>query len=98
MQSAHALVSDSAWLTDQSDGWAIVSLDGKSEEDALTVLSRLCMLDLSTLPDGTVSRTLVAHMSVIVLKQSPTKYWLLGARSLADDLLHSVRQAARNAA
>jgi len=48
-----------AAVTDQSDGWVVLTLNGA---DASEVLARLCSLDLDALEKGQTARAEFAHM------------------------------------
>lgn len=83
------------YYTDQSDGWAMLRLSGPA---ALAALERICPLDLdeAAFPIGTVARTVMEHMGVIVLREGTDAFLLLGARSSAANFLHAVEQSVRN--
>lgn len=59
-----ARLAGSAALTDQSDAWAVMRLEGKGAED---VLARLVALDLrpAAFPEGAVARGGLNHMMAI---------------------------------
>ena len=90
-----AALGETAYLTDQSDGWAALRIEGAQSRPAL---ERICPLDLDprTFPPGTVARTVMEHLGVIMLCETADKYLLLSARSSADDFLHAVETSARN--
>lgn len=88
-------LSGKAYVTDQSDSWAIVSLTGKG---VMNTLERICPLDLNgpTLQPGRVARTHMEHLGVMVLRISPEQWWLMSARSSAKSFLHAITLSARN--
>lgn len=75
-----------AAVTDQSDNWTRVALEGPSARD---VMARLCPLDLRALQPGDVARSLIGHMSAIILCREEG-YELMVFRSMAGTLWHEV--------
>tara|TARA_R110000868_G_scaffold49287_2_gene159041 strand:+ start:77520 stop:78098 length:579 start_codon:yes stop_codon:yes gene_type:complete len=86
---AHSL-SDVAALTDQSDGWSTVLLEGPLARD---VLARLCPLDLRAahFAQGAVARTEIRHMMACVTRVSEDGFRLMVFRSMAETLLDELR-------
>lgn len=83
-----------AALTDQSDGWAWVRLDGA---DAEAVLARLIPLDLRAgrFPPGHTARTEIAHMPGSVTRLGDGGLLLGVFRSMAATLVHDLKTAMR---
>lgn len=83
--------SDAA-ITDQSDGWVWVTLTGL---DAVAVLARLCPLDLrrQAFPVGTSARSLLQHLSVLIIRDAPDRFRIAAFRSMAQTLTHEVEAA-----
>lgn len=81
-----------AALTDQSDAWAVVQLDGRQ---AVEILARLCPLDLreAVFAPGHTARTDVAHMAGSVSRLGPQTWQIMVFRSMAATLLHEVEIA-----
>ena len=93
LQAARDVFLEKAWLVDQSDAWAALQLSG--DGDALRrTLERICMLDLTTFEDGAVTRTLMEHLGVVLLREG-ADYTLMSARSSAPSLLHAITLSAR---
>ncbi|MFY0614329.1 MAG: hypothetical protein JXQ99_22565 [Hyphomicrobiaceae bacterium] len=90
-----ATLGDTAYLTDQSDSWAALRIEGPLSRAAL---ERICPLDLApgNFPPGTVARTVMEHLGIIMLCEAGDKYLLLSARSSADNFLHAVETSVRN--
>ncbi len=92
-----AKVADAAYLTDQSDSFAIVRIKGARSREAL---ERICPIDLH--PDefsvGTVTRTLMEHLGVIILREDEDAFMLMSARSSARSFWHAVETSIRNVA
>ena len=81
-----------AALTDQSDAWAHVTLQGEGARD---VLARLTPLDLrpTAFKRGHAARTEVAHMSAILMRPGDTRYDIMVFRSMAKTLVHDLTEA-----
>jgi sarcosine oxidase subunit gamma len=91
-----------AALTDQSDAWAVLRLEGAG---ATSVMARLTPLDLraEAFAAGATARTDVAHMAGAVTRHGAEAYEIMAFRSMAASLVHEValamrRVAARNGA
>jgi heterotetrameric sarcosine oxidase gamma subunit len=85
-----------AALTDQSDGWAALSLTGAGAED---VLARLVPVDLRGM--GAAARSSLGHMGVILMRHKDG-FELMVFRSMARTAWHEIEaamkmQAARQA-
>jgi heterotetrameric sarcosine oxidase gamma subunit len=83
-----------AALTDQSDGWAALRLDGPGAGD---VLARLYPLDLraAAFPLGRVARAPLNHMSSILMRPGPQSFEVLVFRSMARTAWHEAEAAMR---
>jgi len=92
-----AALAAHAALTDQSDGWAVVQLEGRR---AAEVLARLCPLDLrdAVFAPGHTARTDVAHMAGSVSRLGPQLWQIMVFRSMAATLVHEVEIAMRRVA
>lgn len=85
--------SNTVYLTDQSDGWATLKLDGGN---VLAVLERLCISDLGTrqFPVDTVSRTVIDHIGTVMCRTSEQSFELMVPRSFASSILHAIENIA----
>ncbi|MWD26516.1 sarcosine oxidase subunit gamma [Aquicoccus sp. SCR17] len=85
-------LAEHAALTDQSDAWALVRLEG---EGAAEVLARLTPLDLreSEFPVGRTARSLLGHMQGSITRLEPRVYQLMVFRSMAGTLVHELTTA-----
>ena len=83
-----------AALTDQSDGWAALRLDGPGAGD---VPARLYPLDLraAAFPVGRVARAPLNHMSSILMRPGPQSFEMLVFRSMARTAWHEAEVAMR---
>jgi sarcosine oxidase subunit gamma len=90
-------LSGTAYLTDQSDAWALLRITGPNCRAAL---ERICPLDLhpSAFAVGAVARTVMEHLNVIILREAPDAFLLMSPRSSAASFLHAVTTSAENIA
>lgn len=81
-----------AALSDQSDGWAHLILEGPA---ARAVLARLVPLDLACIacPPGSARRTLLGHMHALILHPGGDRFELLVFRSMAGTAVHELARA-----
>ena len=86
-----------AAVSDQSDGWVAVTIDGTH---AAEVLARVTPLDLraQAFPQGSAARTEVQHMSVGLVRIAETRFLILGFRSMARTLWHDLATAVQGVA
>ncbi|MCW9042227.1 MAG: sarcosine oxidase subunit gamma [Pseudopelagicola sp.] len=86
-----------AALTDQSDAWAMVRLEGAAAED---VLARLVPVDLrqSVFKRGHTARTMLQHMAVSITRISGEAFLILAFRSMAGTLVHDLETAMKGVA
>jgi len=86
-----AALSKSAALTDQSDAWCCVLLEGEGVED---VLARLVPVDLRSqaFAQGCCARTLLQHMTVAI-RRSEKGLHIMAFRSMAATLVHEIADA-----
>ncbi len=77
-----AALSDHAALTDQTDGWALLTLSGPMAEAALM---RPVPLDLrlSAFPVGRTTRAPLNHMQAILTRTAPDAFEVMVFRSMA---------------
>lgn len=90
--SAPAALAGIAALTDQSDGWAALILEGAGAE---AVLARLIPLDLRV-PAFRVdasARTLLGHMPVLIVRVGATAFEIRVFRSMARTAVHEISGA-----
>lgn len=85
-------VFEHAAITDQSDAWAVVRLEGDRAED---VLARLVPVDLRVqhFKRGYTARTLLFHMSASVTRISDKAFQIMVFRSMAGSLVHDLKRA-----
>ncbi|MFK8081622.1 MAG: hypothetical protein AB8B97_15155 [Granulosicoccus sp.] len=93
MDHVHASLGNVAYLTDQSDSWAVLDVQGPL---TLRAMERICMLDLDSLSTLQVARTTMEHLSVIVEKSGHHHVRLYSPRSSASDFLHAVTTSLAN--
>lgn len=81
-----------ASMTDQTDAWACVALEGDGARDVLT---RLVPIDLrpARFEVGHTARTLVGHMSAILSRSGDERFDIMVFRSMAGTLVHDLKEA-----
>ena len=86
-----------AAMTDQSDAWAALRLEGTSAKD---VLARLCPLDLreEAFPEDSAARSLIGHMNAAIVRVAPEGYLILVFRSMARTAAREISEAMRSVA
>ncbi|SFR56021.1 sarcosine oxidase subunit gamma [Litoreibacter janthinus] len=77
-----------ASVTDQSDAWCAVLLTGERTEDAL---ARLCPIDTAQMGEGDVVRSLIGHMSAIIVRRAEG-FEIMVFRAFAKTLVHELRE------
>ncbi len=90
-------LSEYAAMTDQSDAWAVLRLEGQGVED---VLARLVPLDLrqTAFKRGHTARSQLQHMMVSVTRVGDSAFMILAFRSMAKTLVHDLETAMRGVA
>lgn len=85
-------VQEGAALTDQSDGWAVLSVSGAGAVDAL---ARWVPLDLrlTAFPVGKAMRTQLNHMNVVILRGGDHAFEIMVFRSMARTAWHEIEAA-----
>jgi len=81
-----------AALTDQTDGWASLTLTGPHAVDTLL---RLVPLDLrpAAFPVGQTTRSALNHMQMILTRTAPDAFHILIFRSMARTAWHELAEA-----
>jgi sarcosine oxidase subunit gamma len=89
-----AALAAHAALTDQSDGWAHLVLEGSAARD---VLARLVPIDLAPVscPAGAARRTLLGHMAALILHPGGDRFEMLVFRSMAGSAVQDLTRAMR---
>ncbi len=83
-----------AAVTDQSDGWIVLTLRG---DDAPEVMTRLCALDMDALEQGQTARTEFAHMMSCITPISDG-FEIMIMRSFAKTAVRHTTEAMRKLA
>lgn len=88
-------IGDVAHLTDQSDSWVAVQLRGANVQ---TALERICPIDLepTVFAVGSVTRTAMEHLGVIIFHSAQDEFILLSARSSAESFKHAIEVSIGN--
>ena len=87
-----ATLGEHAALSDQSDAWAVVRLDGAGAAD---VLARLVPVDLrgGSFKRGHTARTQCAHMNASLTRVGEGVFQIMVFRSMAVTLVHEMKTA-----
>ncbi|MDU8911221.1 sarcosine oxidase subunit gamma [Aestuariicoccus sp. MJ-SS9] len=87
-----AALAEHAALTDQSDGWAVVRIEGAGVE---AVLARLVPVDLrgGVFRRGHTARTMLGHMNVSITRVGAEAFQIMAFRSMARTLVHDLTTA-----
>ena len=95
--SPDAALSANAAVSDQSDAWALVRLEGADCED---VLARLVPVDLrqSVFKRGHTVRTQLQHMTVSITRTGDNAFLIMTFRSMAKTLVHDLETAMQGVA
>lgn len=90
-----AALENSGYFTVQSDNWAKLRISGAKANEAL---ARICPIDLDPLvfTRDHVARTLMEHLSVIILRDGEDTFLLLSASSSATSFLHALKTSIQN--
>lgn len=83
---------DGAAMTDQTDAWACVALEGAGARD---VLARLVPIDLrdAVFKRGHAARTQLMHMNIVLMRTGADRYGIMAFRSMAGTLVHDLESA-----
>lgn len=86
-----------AAMTDQSDAWAVMRLEGASAE---AVLARLVPVDLRVVgfKRGHTARTMLFHMSCSITRVGANSFDIMVFRSMAKSAVHELSTAMRSVA
>ena len=95
VQLVQQALGDTLYLTDQSDSWVVVDLQGPL---AIAALERICPLDLNdaVFTNASVSRTVMEHLSVILMRTHANGFRLLSPRSSAASIWHALHTSILN--
>ncbi len=88
-------LGETAYYTLQSDNWVALRLFGGHAREALR---RICQIDIhpDAFPPGTVARTAMEHMGVILIAEEGESFLLLSAWSTANSFLHAIETSLKN--
>ena len=88
---------DRAAVTDQSDAWAVMRLEGQGAE---AVLARLVPVDVrrAQFPEGHAARTLLHHMTCTLMRVGGEAFDIMVFRSMAETAVHHIEVAMRSVA
>jgi sarcosine oxidase subunit gamma len=92
LMGGEAPAMEGAAVTDQSDGWAVLSVSGAGVAD---VLARWVPIDLrlAVFPVGRAVRTQLNHMNVVILRVGDHAFEVMVFRSMARTAWHEIETA-----
>lgn len=83
-------LSKYAGITDQSDAWAVIQIEGKNARDVLARLTPLDLRDREFAINAT-ARTEIAHMQGAITRSGQDCFILMVFRSMAATLVHDLK-------
>jgi len=88
---------EGAAVTDQSDAWAVLRLEGDGAE---AVLARLVPVDVrrAQMPQGHAARTMLHHMTCTLMRVEERAFEIMVFRSMAATAVHHLETAMRSVA
>lgn len=84
---------DTASITEQNDAWCRFDLTG---EGLVHAFERLCPINMRAAQNGDATRTTIDHMGCFVLVRSREHITVLGPRSSAESLHHTLLTAIKS--
>ncbi len=98
VKQLEAKINDVAYLADQSDSWVMLRISSKLSGKCREALERICPIDLhpESFNEGSVARTAMEHLAVIILHETEGQYLLMSPRSSAKSFLHAVTTSIEN--
>ena len=81
--------------TDQSDGWAVMRLEGADIEQ---IMARLTAIDMrrTVIKRGHTARTQLGHMQLSITRTGENRFDLLVFRSMAQTAIHEIATVMQN--
>jgi sarcosine oxidase subunit gamma len=93
--SVAVALGNAGYYSDQSDSWAILELSGPQ---CRMILERICPVNIAPdkFPHGAVTRTVMDHLGVIILRTGEDLFLLFSATSSASSFVSLMQTAAHN--
>ena len=86
-------LGDADSVTEQTDAWFRFDI---SSADLTPLFERLSNVDLTLVPTGFASRTVIDHLGCYLVKRAADQVTVYGTRSSAASLLHMLEVTARS--
>lgn len=86
-------LGDTGYITDQTDNWCQIRLTG---QDIVQAMERICPLDLNQFHLGKCARTVMEHLSSVLVRESDEGFLLLSPSSSAQSFLEAIEQSFLN--
>ncbi len=89
------LMGEVGYFTDQTDNWCQIRLTGPQ---VIQALERICPLDLDLrqFPVGSCARTVMEHLSSMIIRESEEGFLLLSPSSSSESFLETIEQSFLN--
>ena len=88
---------EGAAVVDQSDGWAVIMVEGTGARDTLARLTPLDLRD-GAFKHGHTARTLLNHMTASLTRVAADRFEVMVFRSMAQTAVHELQTAAERVA
>ena len=88
-----SILGDEFYYSDQSDSWSITNISG---DNTISALERICPLSLAidSFKINDAHRTLMEHISVIILRINKNEFLLFSPRSTSNSFFHTLINSA----
>ncbi|MCY4185661.1 MAG: sarcosine oxidase subunit gamma [Rhodobacteraceae bacterium] len=83
-------LGNTGYITDQTDNWCQIRLSGP---DIFQAMERICPLDLNNFQVGKCARTVMEHLSSVLVRESEEGFLLLSPSSSAQSFLEAIEQS-----
>ncbi len=95
VKTVSAKLENTAYTTDQTDGWVALEISGVM---ACTALERICPIDLhpTQFEVNDIARTSMEHLGALIIRTDADKYLILSASSSARSFLHAIETSIKN--
>jgi sarcosine oxidase gamma subunit len=82
-------------VTEQTDGWVAFDIFSKNGTKPIAnICEKLVNIDVNALKPGTAVRTALHHMSVYLIRRRDDQITVIGMRTLAGALCHTLQTTA----
>ena len=95
MQTVFDRLSETFYITEQSDAWSGLKVSGKR---VIECLERVCPINLSieTFKLNSFARTVMEHLNTIIIRNKRNEFELFATSSSEKSFLHAIETSAKN--